>query len=66
MRLDDLIARMKQVQRTAGYDEIAYLGEMESRLEIENCKTVSSLLADMLSGFQESGDEMALKHLHPF
>lgn len=66
MRLDYLIARMKQVQRTAGYDEITYLGEMESRQEIENCKTVLSLLIDMLSVFQKPADEMGLKELLPF
>jgi len=65
-RVEELIARMKQVPCAEGFDDIFYPGEKEARQEIENRANGLILPADTLADLQKLADEMGLKELLPF
>ena len=65
-RVEDLIARMKNVPKAEGFEEIFYPGEMEARQDIENRKNGLALPTDTLSDLETLAKSLGLAELLPF
>lgn len=65
-RVEELIARMKQVPRAEGFDEVFYPGEIEARNDVENRERGLLLPQDTLNDLARLADEFGLKPLLPF